>query len=210
MTKEEKLLQFDQIMRAKFGVKWAPPAPSPAPEPERKPAAEPVKPERTKPNRRENEFMMNMMVLRNTLMANGPAVKERAKRAGKYTWRDIRLMTRLVEKVQNAMLATMPKERDGYYMSYAQHGHYELMMNGPIRNTRMVLISDRSLGAVCEAAVTSECAMCMREGSEIGQCLLRKALLEVAPPTEIQDGRWRKCEYRDLAGQLLREESIEI
>ena len=56
----------------------------------------------------------------------------------------------------------------------------------------------------------SECVMCMREGSEIAGCMLRQGLLEVAPPREVQDGRWTRCEYRRIAGNLIRDEVIEI
>lgn len=167
-------------------------------------------PGKMKPNRRENEFMLNLMILRNALVAFGPAIRERARRAGKTTWRDIRLMTRLCCKVQDEMLATMPASKDDYYKAYAKHGHYELQMDGPVRNRRVVLISDKYLGAVCEAAMENDCCMCMREGSEIGSCLLRQALLEVAPPTEVLDGRWTRCEYREAAGQLIREEEVQV
>ena len=160
-------------------------------------------PERRKPNRRENEFMMNLMILRNTLAMNAPACRERARKAGRFVWRDIRLMLRLVNKTQEAMLQTMPEGRDEYYSSYAAGGHYELRMNGPIRNPRHVLITDMNLATICEAAIENECAMCFRDGSEIGKCPLREALLEVAPPTEIQESRWNRCEYRGAAGDLI-------
>lgn len=234
MTDIGKLQRFDAEMRKRFGVRWAVPAPVPPEDRGEKPpevrpekrgqliretlagaprtqAAEaPARPARTKPNRRENEFMLNLMILRNALVASGPVVRERARRAGKTTWRDIRLMTRLCCKIQDQMLATMPASKDDYYRAYAEHGHYELQMNGPVRNRRVVLISDKYLGAVCEAAMENDCCMCMREGNEIGSCLLRQALLEVAPPTEVLDGRWTRCEYREAAGQLIREEEVNV
>ena len=165
---------------------------------------------RTKPNKRENEFMMNLMVLRNSLAAHAPACRERAKRAGKWTWRDIRLMLRLVCKVQDALIKTMPESRDDYYTAYALHGHYELHIDGPVQTPRYLLIKDRHLAALADAAMKSECVLCMREGSEIGQCPLRAALLENAPPTELQEGRWVQCEYRDAAGQLIQGKDVTI
>ena len=176
----------------------------------RAPAGEVREPARTKPNRRENEFMLNLMVLRNTLKTNAPACRERAKAAGKWTWRDIRLMLALVNKVQSAMLRTMPESRDDYYAAYAMHGHYELHIDGPVRTPRMLLVTDKHLASLAEAAMKSECIMCMREGSEISQCELREALLESAVPTEYQEGKWKKCEYRDAAGQLVRGEDATI
>ena len=217
MTDLERLKRFDEEMRKRFGVRWAVPSPA-SPEEDGEgarpggKAPDPAKnaPERTKPNRVENEFMLNLMVLRNALVAMGPAMRERARRAGKNTWRDIRLMTVLCCKVQEELLATMPKGRDDYYLAYAQHGHYELVMNGPLRNERLVLISDKRLAALCEAAMESECIMCTLEGSEIARCPLRQALLEVAPPRKVLDGRWARCEYREAASQLINGREVTV
>ena len=84
----------------------------------RAPQARAAAPERTKPNKRENEFMMNLIVLRNTLRVNAPACRERARAAGKWIWRDIRLLLTLVDRIQGAMLETMPESRNEYYGNY--------------------------------------------------------------------------------------------
>ena len=175
---------------------------------------DPEIPERlkTKPNRKENEFMMNLMILRNTMKRNAPACRERARLAGKWVWRDMRLLTVLVERVQEKLLRTMPQSRDDYYRAYAQHGHYELHMDGPVRTARHILMTDKHAAALAEAAMKSECILCIREGSEIGQCPLREALLESAVPTAISDGDslFRKCEYRDAAGKLIQGKDVSI
>lgn len=167
---------------------------------------------KSKPNKRENEFMLNLMVLRNTLLRNGPACRERAKLAGKWIWRDIRLATVLIDRIQEALLRTMPASREEYYAAYAHHGHYELHIDGPIRTPRQVLITDKHLGTICEAAMLSECIMCIREGNEIDHCELRDALLETAAPTAIQkgDSPFRKCEYKDAASQLLHGKDVTL
>ena len=175
-------------------------------------AADPEIPEsrKTKPNRRENEFMLNLMILRNTLRTNAPSCRERARLAGKWVWRDIRLMLTLVNRVQERMLRTMPESRDEYYSAYAKHGHYELHIDGPVRTARHLLVTDKHLGSICEAAMKSECILCMREGGEIKQCELREALLEAAPPTDLQEGLYMKCEYRDAAGALVQGKDVTI
>ena len=165
---------------------------------------------KTKPNRRENEFMLNLMILRNTLRTNAPSCRERARLAGKWVWRDIRLMLTLVNRVQEKMLRTMPESRDEYYSAYAKHGHYELHIDGPVRTARHLLVTDKHLGSICEAAMKSECILCMREGGEIKQCELREALLEAAPPTDLQEGLYMKCEYRDAAGALVQGKDVTI
>lgn len=170
----------------------------------------PEQTETSKPNRRENEFMLNLMVLRNSLAQYAPACRDRARKAGKWIWRDIRLLQCLVNRVQDALIRTMPDSRAAYYSAYARNGHYEMHIDGPIRTPRLVVITDQHLAAICEAAIESECAMCIREGAEIGQCMLREALTEVAPPTETEEGRWRRCEYRRAAGDLLHGEEVHI
>ena len=167
---------------------------------------------KTKPNRRENEFMLNLMILRNTLRTNAPSCRERARMAGKWVWRDIRLLTVLVERIQEKLLRTMPQSRDDYYRAYAQHGHYELHMDGPVRTPRHILMTDKHAAALAEAAMKSECILCMREGNEIGRCELREALLESAAPSAIEDGDslFRKCEYRDAAGALVQGKDVTI
>lgn len=186
------------------------------PDPRKGPAGQetPEIPERlkTKPNKRENEFMLNLMILRNTLLRNAPACRERARLAGKWIWRDIRLATVLICRIQEALLRTMPSSREDYYIAYARHGHYELHIDGPIRTPRQLLVTDKHLGTICEAAMRSECILCIREGKEIDQCELREALLESAAPTNLESGDsiFRKCEYRDAAGKLIHGEDVNV
>ena len=167
---------------------------------------------RTKPDKRENEVMLDLMILRNSLRRNAPACRERARLAGKWVWRDIRLMLTLVNRIQEKLLRTMPESRDEYYSAYARFGHYELKIDGPVRTSRHLLITDKHLATICEAAMTNECVLCMREGAEIGKCALREALLESAAPRAIENGDspFRRCEYREAAGQLVHGEDVTV
>ena len=81
-----------------------------------------------------------------------------------------------------------------------------------MKTARHLLITDRHLAAMAEAAMKSECILCMREGSEINGCELREALLETAAPTAVQDGDslYRKCEYREAAGQLVQGKDVTV
>jgi hypothetical protein len=210
-SQEEKMRRFNQVMREKFGVKWDLPARTETEEDGALPKGSGDGLKQTMPNRKENEFMMNLMILRNALKVHGPAMEARAKRAGPTVWRDIRMMGAVIDRIMDALQNTMPPERDEYYRAYARNGHYELKMNGPIRHEGLVLVSDRKLAAVYEAAMESECLTCLREGKEIGNCLLRACFLETIPTTTIQEeGRWKKCEYEDVARSLVKGEEIFI
>lgn len=171
-----------------------------------------VAPLQSKPNRVENQFMIDLMILRNSLAKRMESCRERMKQADRYGWRDLRLLYTLVDKVQHRMLSTMPPSRDEYYANLARFGTYHLEIDGPVRKGRYVLIKDTHLAAIAEGAMEHECAMCMREGKEIEKCMIRKALMEVCPPSAYADelkSAW-DCEYRDAAGALVLGEEVTI
>lgn len=197
MTDQEK---FEAFARQMGHTRQAAPAASPAAK---------AGPEKKKPNKNENAFMMDMMILRNSLAKRREAVKDRLKQVNPNAWRDLQLMYSLVCRIQKQLLSTMPKSREEYYDVIAQHGRYHLEIEGPIHAERTVLISDKNLGAILDAVLENECLMCVKDGKEIDQCLIRRALLEVGPPTEIiEDGIG--CEYRNVPGQLIRGEIVTV
>ena len=204
--KERKLAEI----AAKYGFEKAPAGYWAERERKTEPGKAP-EPAKTNPNRRENELMMNLLILRNGLASYSQAVQERCKEAGPNVWRDLRLMMKLVDRVQDALLDTMPEARRDYYRAYARTGRYVLEMQRPVRKAREILISDMLLGALVDAAMENECVLCIREGRDIERCLIREALLQVAVPSRIRekDG-YAPCEYRETAGQLLHGEMLTV
>ena len=195
------MTEFAQLMAKKYGIR------KPDPEPV-KPAPEPVaRIEKTKPNKAENFFMMDLMILKNSLAVRMDAVKDRLKKVNRYGWRDLRLLFSLVDRIQSQLVQTMPESRLDYYAALARSGRYHLDIEGPVRQGRMVLISDIHLAQLCEAVMESECLMCLKTGNEVERCPIRQALLEVAPPTDIIG---YSCEYADAAGSLVRGEEVRI
>ena len=165
---------------------------------------------RTMPNRKENDFMLDLMMLRNTLWKNGDAAKERLKGC-RWARRDMGMLWHLVNKLQRQMMDTMPDRRVQYYERLASCGKVIIDIPGPIPKGRHLLVSVESMGAIAEAAMRSECAMCIRTGKEVLRCPIRGALLETAPPTRVNQGeKWFRCEYRDAAGALVKDEDITI
>lgn len=166
---------------------------------------------RTVPNRQENALMMDLMMLRNTLAHHSEAVRPRLK-AYPTAWRDLRLLWYLVNKVQTQLLDTMPDRRVAYYGQLAQYGQVIIDIPGPVPKGRHILISDDGLAAITEAAMRGECAICLKDGKDVLRCPIRGALLEVAPPETISDGRqyWASCEYRDAASALVRNEEVTL
>lgn len=196
-----EMSEFARMMANKYGIR------KPDPEPEAEPVKQPEKVERTKPNKHENFFAMDLMILKNSLAVRSEAVRDRLKKVNKYAWRDLRLLISLTNRIQNQLLETMPESRMDYYSALARNGRYRLDIEGPIRQGRVVLISDVHLAQLCETVMENECIMCLRTGKEIESCPIRQALLEVAPPTEILED---KCEYSNAAGQLIHGEDVTI
>ena len=165
--------------------------------------------EKKAPNAGENALMMQLMVLRNALASHGEAVRERLK-GTPNAWRDLRLLLRLVTKTQERLLDTMPDRRAAYYWNLAQHARVVVELPGPAKKGRFIMIDEKKLAAITEAAMCGECAMCMREGRDVKRCLIREALLEVAPPKDVRDGHTLAfgCEYRGIASALVNEEEL--
>lgn len=166
--------------------------------------------ERTPPNKFENNFMIDLMLLRNALRVRGPKVKERLKKVNKHAARDLGLLFSLVDRLQVQLASTMPASRDEYYTILARNGRYHLTVDGPIRQGHTVLVTDTNLAYLCEVAVEQECLTCLRDGSEIRQCPLRKALMEIAPAMEMKADPGERCEYANVHRQLMHGEDVTI
>lgn len=168
-------------------------------------------PEKTMPNRRENRFQTNLMVMMHTLLEDKAAAIARLKAHGyRDAARDIGLLIWLNNRLQEEMLSTMPLKRLEYYEKMAREAQIVIDFPGAVKKDRWLLVSVRDLAAVTEAAMRGECAMCIREGREIRRCALHEAMLSYAPPDAAIEASPLRCEFRGPAGQLIRGEEIKL
>jgi hypothetical protein len=195
------MTEFAEMMAKKYGIRKPETAPAASP-PEQHPEIA-----KSKPNKAENFFMMDLMILKNSLAVRMGSVKDRLKKVNRYGWRDLRLLFSLVDRLQSQLMQTMPDSRWEYYSTLARSGRYHLDIEGPVRQGRMVLISDVHLAQLCETVMETECIMCLKTGKEVENCPIRQALLEVAPPTEIIG---YSCEYAEAAGDLIEGKEVHI
>ena len=165
-----------------------------------------------KPDRHENELMLNLMILRNGLMKYSGDIRERCQAAGPTVWRDLRAMLALLQKVQDALLETMPERRKEYYENYRRYARYIMEIQKPVQPVHQMIITDVLAGALAEAAMENECLLCARSGKEVDKCLVREAMLEVAPPTVIADtgSIFAECEYHEAARALTRGDNVTV
>lgn len=165
------------------------------------------------PNKLENAFMLDLMLLKAGLSKRRAAVRERLEEAGyRNAWRDLQLLYTLTCRIQNALYETMPKKRQEYYDWMGAYTKYHIAVEGPLPNHgKVVPISDRNLGAILDECVEHTCLLCLKDGREIEACPIREALLEVGPPKEVHEDPGRfGCEYRNMAGQVVRGEEIDV
>lgn len=163
--------------------------------------------ERTNPNRYENRYMLNMMVVMHTIVSDRETIEKRLKPWYPDIRRDAGLLIYLVKKIQEELMTTFPEKRNEYYYKIAQYGQMQVDIPGPIPKGRHLLMDVEDAAALAEAAMRGECVMCMREGREIRRCPIRTALLPIAPPSE-EGGV--ACEYRRPASQLIQGEDVTI
>ena len=165
-------------------------------------------PEKTMPNRKENRFMTNLMVVLHTLLSDREAAEKRLMEYGyRYAKRDIALLIAMDNRLQEQMLSTMPDRRIAYYQKMANEAQIVIEFPGAVKLDRHVLMEVEDLGALAEAAMRGECAVCIRDGREVKRCRLRDALLPIAPPREFSRVG---CEYRRPASQLIQGEDVTI
>ena len=162
--------------------------------------------EKSMPNRKENRFMTNLMVVLHTLLSDREAAEARLMEYG-YRWakRDIGLLISLDNRLQEQMLSTIPDRRIMYYQKMAAEAQIVIEFPGAVKQSRHLLMDVDDLAAMAEAAMRGECAMCIREGRDVKRCRLRDALLPVAPPSEFS--RYG-CEYRQPASQLVQGDNV--
>ena len=156
---------------------------------------------RTNPNRHEHELMVDLMILRNTIGQHSEGVRKRLS-CFPYAWRDLRLLWRLVSKLQDQLLQTMPPQREDYYRKLARNAVIRLDLEGPLRRDRYIMISEKRLGEITKRAMLGECALCCKEGRDVERCPLRDAFLEVAPPRVLSGGPHAMCEYRGIVDAI--------
>lgn len=114
-------------------------------------------------------------------------------------WRKYRLARTLVEKVVDGLYATLTPRVLLRMQRLCEDGEIIFRPKNALNkftDTHIVLETD--LKKLVNTAMCAECAMCLKSGSEIKQCELRKTLINVAPPSTIAEGS-SLCEYSSVA-----------
>ena len=156
----------------------------------------------------ENQFNLAIMILRNELQRRAPVMRDRLAPT-KNGWRNLMLLSYLVDFIQDAITKTLPDKDIQKYVTYSQKGRLSIDIPGAVETPTHVAIDKHDLNELANYAVYGKCCTCFLEGKEIKQCKLRQILLHIAPPEALKDhSRIMGCEYIEL-GQMIADQSGE-
>lgn len=112
-------------------------------------------------------------------------------------WRDYRLAVTRLERVLDAIYATLPTRTLLHMQRLCQCGEIVIRPKPAIRLPDDVQIVDsQDLRMLINATICAECAMCVKDAREQKSCKLRKALERIAPTAALdKDGL---CAYTDV------------
>ena len=164
----------------------------------------------SRPTRDENVMMIDLMVLSSAMHQHADSIRERISEYPN-AWRDVRLLTTLVKRLESMLFNAMDKRDQHHYMQLASYGQMRVSIPGPIEDKTNMLVERSDIDAIVGSAMTGECALCIKEGREIKRCRLREALVNISPPKEYTADRPRAiCEWREKAIDVLEDKDVII
>lgn len=132
-------------------------------------------------------------------LVGGEKHLEHRLRAVPDAWRQYRIAMSAVDKVVRALRVTLPDKVFIHLEQLADRGEIVIRPK-PIGKQLddVQIIGTDNLKLLINAAIGSECAMCLKDAKQQRKCEMRKALMCVAPPVEI-DRSSSLCPYVKVA-----------
>ena len=113
-------------------------------------------------------------------------------------WRDYRLAVTRLERVLDAIYATLPTRTLLHMQRLCQCGQIIIRPKPAIRLPDDVqIVNTDDLRMLINAAISAECAMCVNDAAGQKSCKLRKALERIAPTAALKENGL--CAYTDVA-----------
>lgn len=122
-----------------------------------------------------------MIAVNDRLLAGGDALRERLK-AIPNGWRDYRLMATTMDRMLSEIYPTVPMKGRLYLQKIIDHGEALIRYVPASRTAEWKVIRDDDLAVLINLAMSSECAICLKDGSELRKCELKHVLENMAPP----------------------------
>lgn len=146
-------------------------------------------------NGREMRVIEYLAAMDSKIVESGDAMRDRL-RDIPNGWRQWRLMASTLSRLLIQLYDSMTVKNLRHIQNICAHGEVLIRMVPVSRVPENVLVSEDDLRMLVNAAMSAECAICLKQGKEIDRCPLRNALLSIAPPYEDPP---TSCGYRDVA-----------
>lgn len=112
-------------------------------------------------------------------------------------WRNYRVAVSCLEKAIDAVYASVDDETRIHMRNLAASGEVIIRPTVQAVERNLQTVAEEHLKTLVNTSMAAECAMCLKQGSDVRKCQLRKALMFTAPPTRIPEkGR---CPYAEIA-----------
>lgn len=99
-------------------------------------------------------------------------------------WRQWRLLAVTLDRLLLAIYDSMTTKNLRHLENICDHGEIIIRLRPAVRVPEHTLVSEDDLRTLVNAAMASECAICLKQGREIDRCSLRTAMLNICPPYE--------------------------
>lgn len=146
----------------------------------------------------ELQYIILIYVMYRTARGRSGRALEQRLRLVPGAWRMWRSAVGMMGRAVDAIMATLPGAQLDRVDAMGRHGRVDINLPraADCGGDRMI-VDTRNFIAVMEAAMEGTCKLCFRQGREVAQCPLQRALaVEAAPKTwETASG----CVYRDIA-----------
>lgn len=111
-------------------------------------------------------------------------------------WRQWRLMAVTLDHLLTALYDSMTPRNLRHLENISDHGEIIIRLRPAVRVPEHTLVNEDDLRTLVNAAMASECSICLRQGREIDRCPLRAALMNICPPYEDPN---TSCGYQMVA-----------
>lgn len=112
-------------------------------------------------------------------------------------WRNYRLARTCAEKAIDAVYASVDDETRFHMRNIADSSEVIIRPVKRAVEAEMQLVDSNMLKVLVNTSMSAECSICIKEGSDIRKCPLRKSLMFIAPPSRIPNNG--KCPYSEIA-----------
>lgn len=118
-------------------------------------------------------------------------------RKTKDGWRNYRVAVACMEKAIDAVYESVDNETRQHMRRLVGTSEVIIRPTARAAEVNLQTIDENHLKVLVNTSMSAECAMCLKEGTDVRKCALRKALLFAAPPSRIPDNG--RCPYAEVA-----------